>query len=84
MVKPGGKLYLSTPIGPQRVEFNAHRIFAASTLTGWFREGWEIERFAVIDDGNRLSGSVNWRGPALTNHFGCNAGVGIVVARKAP
>jgi len=50
MISPGGTLYPSTPIGPQRIEFNAHRIFAASTLVGWFLEGWDIVKFAVIDD----------------------------------
>ncbi|KAB2641453.1 MAG: DUF268 domain-containing protein [Verrucomicrobia bacterium] len=82
MVAPGGRLYLSTPIGPQRVEFNAHRVFAAATVAGWFADGWEIERFAVIDDASRLHDSVAWRGPELETHFGCHAGLGIVVARK--
>ena len=82
MVAPGGRLYLSTPIGPQRVEFNAHRVFAAATLAGWFAEGWTIERFAVIDDANRVHDSVPWQGPQLASHFGCRLGVGIVVARK--
>lgn len=82
MVKPGGRLYLSTPIGPQRVEFNAHRVTGAATLIGWFAEGWEIEKFAVIDDGNRVQESVDWQGAKVGNHFGCQLGVGIVVARK--
>jgi len=82
MVAEGGRLYLSTPIGPQRIEFNAHRIFGASTLLGWFADGWEIERFAVIDDSNRVHEEVDWESPEARNHFGCQAGVGIVVARK--
>lgn len=82
MVRKGGRLYLSTPIGPQRVEFNAHRVFAAGTVIGWFSEGWEIERFAVIDDSGQLREAVDWRGPEVATHFGCNLGVGIVVARK--
>lgn len=82
MVAPGGRLYLSTPIGPQRIEFNAHRVFAAATVTGWFADGWEIERFAVIDDANRFHDAVAWQGPELANHFGCRLGLAIVVARK--
>lgn len=82
MVAPGGTLYLSTPIGPQRIEFNAHRIFAASTLVGWFLEGWEIVKFSVIDDENRLREHVNWRESDLANHFGCKTGVGIIAAKK--
>ncbi len=82
MVTPGGMLYLSTPIGPQRVEFNAHRIFAAETLVGWFRDGWEIEKFALIDDANRTHENINLKTADIANHFGCQAGVGIVAARK--
>jgi hypothetical protein len=82
MVAPGGMFYLSTPIGPQRVEFNAHRIFAAETLVGWFGTGWKIEKFAVIDDNNRVRESVDWTGPDLADHFGCQTGVGIVAARR--
>ena len=78
MVAPGGRLYLSTPIGLERIEFNAHRIFSASTLLGWFDEGWEIERFAVIDDMNRLLENVDWESADL----GCMSGVGIVAAKK--
>ena len=82
MVAPGGRLYLSTPIGSQRVEFNAHRVFAAATLASWFSEGWEIERFSVIDDANVWHESVAWRGAELETNFGCHTGLGIVVARK--
>lgn len=83
MVAPGGLFYLSTPIGPQRVEFNAHRVFAAQTMLDWFGEGWVIERFAVIDDANRVHEDVAWLGPDLANNFGCRLGVGIVVARRS-
>ncbi len=82
MVAPGGRLYLSTPIGPQRVEFNAHRIFSAATLASWFVDGWEIERFSVIDDANIWHESVAWRGAELETNFGCRTGLGVVVARK--
>jgi SAM-dependent methyltransferase len=82
MVKPGGMLYLSTPIGPQRVEFNAHRIFAAETLRSWFKDTWEIEKFAIINDAEELEEAVNWRSKEIEEHFGCQLGVGIVAARK--
>lgn len=31
-LKKGGKLYLSVPVGKERVEFNAHRVFYADTI----------------------------------------------------
>lgn len=48
----------------------------------WFADDWEILRLAVIDDEVRVRESVDWSGPELAAHFGCQAGVGIVVARK--
>lgn len=79
MVKPGGRFYLSTPIGPQRVEFNAHRVFSPETMLAWFEEGWEIERCAVIDDEDDLEESSD---TGLLREFGGQLGVGVVVARK--
>ena len=79
MVKPGGWLYLSTPIGPQRLEFNAHRIFAPRTMLSWFEDGWEIQRTAVIDDKLKLTTAEN--NSALLE-ADCETGVGIVAARR--
>ena len=55
MVKPGGCLYLSTPAGRERIEFNAHRIFSAKTILSWFQEGWNLERGAVLRNDSQLS-----------------------------
>jgi hypothetical protein len=79
MVMPGGVFYLSTPIGPQRTEFNAHRVTAGATLCGWFDEGWNIEKCAVIDDENRIE---ECSGSDLVSEFKGVMGVGIVAARK--
>ena len=79
MVKPGGLFCLSTPIGPQRVEFNAHRIFAAKTLVSWFDDGWQIERCAIIDDNNQMHDDVEVK--ALRTYAG-NMGLGIVCAKR--
>jgi hypothetical protein len=35
-LKKGGRLYISLPIGKERVEFNAHRVFFASTVIDCF------------------------------------------------
>lgn len=82
LVEPGGIFYLSTPIGPQRIEFNAHRVFAAATLLDWFKDGWQIEKFAIVDDAARVVENPD-RSPAnIAAHFGCQLGVGILAARK--
>jgi hypothetical protein len=82
MVAPGGMMYLSTPIGPQRIEFNAHRVFAAQTLINWFAAGWIIEKLAIIDDQDTLHEEVDWQSDEVESNFGCNLGVGIIAARK--
>ncbi|MCH7227990.1 DUF268 domain-containing protein [Haloferula sp. A504] len=79
MVRQGGRLYLSTPIGDERIEFNAHRVFAPSTVAGWFDTGWEIEKSAILDERNRLEESVG--AEALLGYSG-KTGLGMVVARK--
>jgi hypothetical protein len=80
MVAPGGRLHLSTPVGRERVEFNAHRIFSAATVLSWFAEGWSIERSAVIDDGLCVMES---DGSEALRESACDTGVGIFCARKA-
>ena len=37
-IKTGGHLYISLPIGKERVEFNAHRVFYATTIKRCFGE----------------------------------------------
>lgn len=37
-LKPVGVFYFSVPIGPQRIEFNAHRVFSVGYLLDMFSE----------------------------------------------
>lgn len=53
VLKPGGRLYFSTPIGVERVEFNAHRVFAPATLLQVMRE-LQLVSFAVLTDDGRF------------------------------
>lgn len=50
---PAGRIYLSVPIGRERVCFNAHRVFSAPTVAGWFRRSSLIE-FSYVDDEGRF------------------------------
>jgi SAM-dependent methyltransferase len=36
VVAPGGRLYLSTPVGRERICFNAHRVFHPESVVGMF------------------------------------------------
>jgi hypothetical protein len=53
VVKPGGRLFLSVPVGRERVCFNAHRVFAPRTIAGWC-DGLELRAFALVDDAGRF------------------------------
>lgn len=44
-LKRGGKLYLSVPVGMERVEFNAHRVFYADTILKNFYD-MQLEEFS--------------------------------------
>lgn len=49
-LKQNGRLYISVPVGRERVEFNAHRVFYPSTITGSFSQ-LELIDFAYTADG---------------------------------
>lgn len=49
-LKRGGRLYISVPVGKERVEFNAHRVFYASTIIECFNE-LKLEDYACTSQG---------------------------------
>lgn len=49
-LKVGGKLYISLPIGKERLEFNAHRVFYPSTVIDCFGT-LKLEEFSCTSDG---------------------------------
>jgi SAM-dependent methyltransferase len=49
VLKPGGNLYFSVPVGRDRVQFNAHRIHSPSRVLELFR-GLELVSFSAVDD----------------------------------
>lgn len=53
VLAPGGSLYFSTPVGRERVEFNAHRIFALHTVLSCF-SCLKLVSFSYVDDYGRL------------------------------
>lgn len=57
VLKPGGRLYLSVPVGIQKVCFNAHRIFSPATIPS-FVPGLRLVSFSVVDDTGRFSEKV--------------------------
>ena len=60
VLAPGGQLYFSVPIGAERVEFNAQRVFAPATILQTFAEhGLQLAAFSAVDDRGFLVSSAN-------------------------
>jgi SAM-dependent methyltransferase len=75
MLKPSGTLYFSVPVGVERIEFNAHRVFSIQTVLELAKERLRLVDFSYVDDGGELHES-----PLLTEdtaatsfnlHYGC-------------
>lgn len=82
MLKANGHFYFSVPIGPQRIEFNAHRVFSVKFLKDLLSENFEIESFSYVDDKGDFFENVELTGTNLESSFGCQYGCGIFVLRK--
>jgi len=53
ILAPGGNLYFSVPVGQERVEFNAHRVFAPRTILDCF-SNLRLVSFSFVGDDGRL------------------------------
>lgn len=77
ILKPGGTLYLSCPIGPQRIEFNAHRVFAVEYLLSLFEGRFKLRNFSYVDDRGDLHENADMTADMIDANFGCRYGCGI-------
>ena len=82
LLEPDGRLYLSVPIGEQRIEYNAHRVFSLGTLLALFAGRFEVEGFSYVDDANRFHPEVALEPGEVARDFGCHYGCGIFELRK--
>lgn len=57
VLSPGGRLYFSVPIGRQRVEFNAHRVFDFATILDEFT-GLSLVSFSIVESSGRFQEDV--------------------------
>lgn len=57
VLSPGGWLYFSVPIGRERVEFNAHRVFGINTILEEFRQ-LQLVSFSFVGTDRRLYSDV--------------------------
>ncbi len=77
ILKKGGILYLSVPIGPQRIEFNSQRVFSMEYLMSLLNPHFEIECFSYIDDVFCLHENSSLTPESIRTNFGCHTGCGI-------
>ena len=82
ILKKGGKFYFSVPIGPQRIEFNAHRVFSVSYLVELLKDRYLIEHFSYVDDNGDLHEDIDLSIDNSNENFGCNYGCGIFEMTK--
>ncbi len=82
MLKPGGTFYFSVPMGPQRIEFNAHRVFSLEYLKGLFKGKYEIASFSYVDDDGKLHEDTELTENGIKNSFDCFLGLCIFELKK--
>lgn len=82
ILKSGGRFYFSVPLGPQRIEFNAHRVFSVGYLLEWFAGKYRIDQFSFVDDDGELHESVPITDADVQRNFGCDTGCGIFEMTK--
>lgn len=83
MLEPEGVLYLSVPSGQeQRVEYNAHRVFAIPFLRDELARWFDIEQLAFVDDLGALHTQVDPYGTSAASTFGARYGCSIWILRK--
>jgi len=83
MLQPNGILYLSCPIGTERIEFNAHRVFAIKTILGWAKDRFEPVGFSYVDDEGDLHENAALDDAAISINLQLHYGCGIFEFRKS-
>jgi hypothetical protein len=55
LLHPGGTFYLSTPIGRERVEFNAHRVFDPRSIIRLAEsQGLTLQQLTIVGAGGKV------------------------------
>lgn len=78
VTRGGGRIFVTVPIGRERVCFNAHRVFSVSTVVSWFQHCRLIE-ISFVDDTGQFHENIHERNtPKL--EYGC----GMFIFEKLP
>ncbi len=82
ILKKRGKFYFSVPIGEQRIEFNAHRVFSMAYLLKMIQGLYQIDAFSYVNDTGDLVKNAKITEEAIKNNFSCRYGCGIFELTK--
>jgi hypothetical protein len=85
LIEPNGTLYLSTPIGRPRVEFNAHRVFHPMDIEELLDTlGLAVASRSLVDDDGGLERDVSGEHLVKAVDAGLRYGLGIWFAVRLP
>lgn len=83
LLRPGGSFYFSVPLGPQRVEFNAHRVFGLRHLLSLIDEnGFDITEFSFVNDAGNIVENAPLTKEAIASNCSVNLGCALFDLRK--
>jgi SAM-dependent methyltransferase len=82
ILKVGGKFYFSVPIGSQRIEFNAHRVFSLKYLLEILDKYFKLELFSFVDDFGDFHENIDLTNDKINSNCECYYGCGIFELTK--
>lgn len=82
ILKKGGTFYFSVPMGSQRVEINAHRVFSLTWLMNYFKDKYRVLSFSYVDDKGDGHRNTELTSELIAMNCGCDYGCAIFVLEK--
>jgi len=81
ILRAGGILYLSVPIGHDAIEFNGDRVISIRTVLE-MAHNFRLVGFSFVDDDNILHENIELDSDSIANNCGCEYGCGIFEFKK--
>jgi SAM-dependent methyltransferase len=82
MLKKEGKFYFSVPMGSQRIEFHAHRVFSIRYLLEMISPLYKIDVFSYVDDKNCFYENISISEENMIDNFNSQYGCAIFELTK--
>jgi SAM-dependent methyltransferase len=82
ILKRDGIFYFSTPIGPQRIEFNAQRVFSIDYLLDLIEDKFKVISFSYVDDKGEFFENTPLTDSEIKKNYNCLFGCGIFILKK--